>query len=129
MFFKLGISLVCLLVSLGNACDSKSGAGQHPAPEGNASQTASTAQPTESKSEAKSEAGPASSAVAFDACALIEKSEIASVQGVEVQQMQPTSQKTALDISQCYYKAIPPTGRESSVFQSYSSPEKARREA
>ena len=113
MFFKLGISLVCLLVSLGNACDSKSGAGQNPAPEGKASQTAaaSTTNPAESKSEAKSEAGPASSAAALDACALIEKSEIASVQGVEAQQMQPTSQKHGdLNISQCYYTVISADG-------------------
>ena len=95
MFFKLGISLFCFLVSLGYACESKSGIGQNPAP-GRA----------EIKGEAKPEAATASSAGALDACALIEKSEIASVQGAEVQQMQPTSQKSGdLEISQCYYTA------------------------
>ena len=112
MFFKLGISLVCFLVSLGHACDSKSGAGQNPAP-GNASQTAAatTTKSAELEGDANSEASPVSSAVVLDACALIEKSEVASVQGVEVQQMQPTSQKHGdLNISQCYYTVISADG-------------------
>jgi hypothetical protein len=95
MFFKFAISLFCFLVSLGYACGSKSGAGQNSAP-----------QPPAIKSEAKPETDTPSSAAAFDACALIERSEIASVQGAEVQQAQPTSQKSGdLDISQCYYTA------------------------
>ena len=133
VFFKLGISLVCFVVSLGNACDSKSSAGQNPA-HGNASQAAaSTTKPAESKSEAKSEAGPASSAGALDACALIEKSEIASVQGVEAQQMQPTSQKHGdLNISQCYYTAISADGSKNlSVYVQVIQldPKSARRDA
>ena len=101
MVFKLGISLLCFLVSLGNACESKSGAGQNSAP----------VHPSGVKSEAKSEAGSASNAASLNACALIEKSEISSVQGVEVQQAQPTSQKNGdLDISQCYYTAISADG-------------------
>ena len=110
MFLKLGISLVCFLVSLGNACDSKSRAGEQPAPD-DASQAAATTKSAELKGEANSEAGSASSAAALDACTLIEKSEIASVQGVEVQQMQPTSQKHGeLNISQCYYTVISADG-------------------
>jgi len=113
MFFKLGISLIFFLVSLGNACDSKSSAGQHPAPEGNTSQTAS--------------------AGALDACALIEKSEIASVQGVEVQQVQPTSQKHGdLNISQCYYTVISADGSKNlSVYVQVIQldPKSARRDA
>ena len=133
VFFKLGIYLVCFVVSLGNACDSKSSAGQNPA-HGNASQAAaSTTKPAESKSEAKSEAGPASSAGALDACALIEKSEIASVQGVEAQQMQPTSQKHGdLNISQCYYTAISADGSKNlSVYVQVIQldPKSARRDA
>lgn len=58
-------------------------------------------------SNAKSKGRPAARAGAFDACALIEKSEIATVQGLQVQQTQPTNQKQGdLDISQCYYTAV-----------------------
>ncbi len=112
MFFKPGISLVCFLLLLGVACDSKSSAGQNPAPEGNASQAvASTTKPTEPEGEEKSEASPVSSAASLDACALIEKSEIASVQGAEVQEARPTSQKYGhLDVSQCYYTAVSADG-------------------
>lgn len=47
----------------------------------------------------------------FDACALVLKSEIAAVQGAEVQQAQPTMQKNGhLDISQCYYTAVSADG-------------------
>ena len=137
MFFKLGISLVCFLVLLGSACDSKSGTGQNPAPEGHASQavaaTASTTKPTESESEAKSEEDAVSSAASLDACALIEKSEIASVQGVEVQQVQPTSQQHGdLVISQCYYTAISADGSKNlSVYVQVIqlNPKSARRDA
>jgi hypothetical protein len=134
MFFKLGISLLCFLVSLGNACESTSGVSQNPV-HGKASQPAAAAMPyaAEMQSEAKSEAGTASSAGAFDACALIEKSEIASVQGVEVQQMQPTSQKNGdLDISQCYYTALSADGSKNlSVFVQVTQldPKSARRDA
>jgi hypothetical protein len=97
MSFKLSISLLCFLILSVNACDSKSGAG-HNSAQANASQASSVA-----KSEAKPEA--------IDTCALIEKSEIASVQGVEVQQTQPTIQKHGdLAISQCYYTAISADG-------------------
>jgi hypothetical protein len=43
-----------------------------------------------------------------DACALLEKSEIASVQGAEVQSTVPSSQMNgSLAISQCYYTVTP----------------------
>jgi hypothetical protein len=87
MFSKLAISLLCFLVSPGNACESKS-------------RSAQTAQETMSTANTPSVA-------ALDACTLIEKSEIASVQGVQVQQTQPTSQTAGeLNISQCYYTVI-----------------------
>jgi hypothetical protein len=120
MFFKLGISLVCFLVLLGNACDSRSRAGQKPAP-------------AEPKNGANSEAGSASSDAALDACTLIEKSEIASVQGVGVQQMQPTSQKHGdLNISQCYYTVISADGSKNlSVYLQViqRDPKSSRRDA
>ena len=49
----------------------------------------------------------------LDACALVLKSEIAAVQGAEVQQAQPTMQKNGhLDISQCYYTAVSADGKK-----------------
>lgn len=90
MFFKLAISLLCFLISPGNACESRS------------AQTAK-----ETTSAATTNPGLAPSAAALDVCTLIEKSEIASVQGAQVQQTQPTSQVAGeLNISQCYYTAI-----------------------
>src|SRR5918911_1358642 len=103
MFFKLGTSLLCFLALLGNACDAKPDAGGNPAP-GRAPRTASAATPNPAgvKEGAESQ---------LDACGLVEKSEIASVQGVEVRQAQPTSQKNGhLAISQCYYTAISADG-------------------
>ena len=97
MFVTLNIYLLGLLILLGNALESNSRARQRPA---------------QLKSEMKSEpalstSGPAS----LDACALIEKSEIASVQGLPVQQIQATSQKHGdLDFAQCYYTAISADG-------------------
>ena len=50
---------------------------------------------------------------AFDACSLINSSEIASVQGTAVQQTQPSGYAYGdLDISQCYYSAISSDGME-----------------
>jgi hypothetical protein len=134
MFSKLAFSLICFLVSPGNACESKPGAAQNPA-HMNASRTAAaaTTNPVEVKSEAKSEAGSASSAGSLGACTLIEKSEITSVQGVQVQQMQPTSQKSGdLVISQCYYTAISADGSQNlSVFVQLiqRDPKSSRRDA
>jgi hypothetical protein len=122
MCFKLAIyliSLICFLVSLEGGCESKSGTGNNPVP-GNASPAASVARasPAELKGEAETEAGPASGAASVDACALIEKSEIAAVQGVEVQRTEPTSQKHGeLAFSQCYYAAMSADGSKNlSVF-------------
>jgi hypothetical protein len=111
MFFKL-VFLLCFLVSLGNAGEPKFGVSKNLA-QGNTPHAASavSTNPPELESAAKSKGGMASSDGPLDACALIEKLEIASVQGVEVQQLQPTSQKNSdLDISQCYYTAISADG-------------------
>jgi len=107
MFFKL-VFLLCFLVSLGNAGEPKFGVRKNLA-QGNTPHAASavSTNPRDMESAAKSKGGVTSSYGPLDACALIDKSEIASVQGVEVQQMQPTRQKNSdLDISQCYYTAI-----------------------
>ena len=114
MSATLSIYLLGLLVLLGNACESKSSARQERAQSSSSRRAAAaTTNPAQLKSEFKSEpaARPTSGPASLDACALIEKSEIASVQGVPVQQMQPTSQKHGdLVFSQCYYTAISADG-------------------
>jgi hypothetical protein len=136
MFATLSIYLLGLLVLWGNACESKSSARQERV-QSSSSQTAgaATTNPAQLKSEMKSEplapstSGPAS----LDACALIEKSEIALVQGMPVQQIQPTSQKHGdLDFSQCYYTAISADGSKNlSVYVQViqRNPTSARRDA
>ena len=47
----------------------------------------------------------------LDACALVQNSEIAAVQGALVQQAEPSMQKNGhLDIAQCYYTAVSADG-------------------
>ena len=109
MFVKLGFTLLCCLVLLTNGCDSKSA---ETATQVNAPQTASaSASNPANVNSAASPAPPANSEANLkagtgfvDACALIEKSEIASVQGAQVQSVAPSTQMDgALAISQCYY--------------------------
>ena len=109
MFVKLGITLLCCLVLLTNGCDSKSA---ETVTQANAPQTASASasNPASVNSApspaptANSEASPKAGTGFVDACALIEKSEIASVQGAQVQSVTPsTLMNGALAISQCYY--------------------------
>jgi hypothetical protein len=53
---------------------------------------------------------------AFDACSLINSSEIAALQGTPVQQTEPSGYPFGeLNISQCYYTAITPDGKNLSV--------------
>ena len=97
MLIKLGITLICCLLFFNEACGSKSARDESPS----AATTTSAAQPS----------ADASPQPAFDACALLDKSEIAAVQGFEVQQVQPTTQKNGdLDISQCYYTVVSSDG-------------------
>ena len=73
------------------------------------SQKANASAPANSVEKSGSET--ARNPVPLDACALIEKSEISSMQGLEVQQTQPGSLKYGeLDVSQCYYTAISADG-------------------
>jgi hypothetical protein len=120
MFATLGICLFGFLILLGSACESKSSTRQEPAPRGASQTAAATTNPAQVKSEMKTVpvAGSSSGPASLDACTLIDKSEIASTQGVEVQQTQPTTQLRAdLNISQCYYTAISPDGSSNlSVF-------------
>jgi hypothetical protein len=106
MFIKLSFILLCHLAFSG--CDSQSGTTvtQSNAPQS----TASELNPANVNSTASSSPMPTSAASPVagggfvDACALIKKSEIAAVQGGEVQSTVPSTQMNgALAISQCYY--------------------------
>jgi hypothetical protein len=106
MFIKLGINLLWILVLLASGCDSKSG---ETVSQSNAPQMASASNPANVNGAASpspvanSGASPLSTGF-VDACGLIEKSEIASLQGAEVQSTVPTTQMNgSLAISQCYY--------------------------
>jgi hypothetical protein len=115
MFVKLASTLFCCLVLLANGCGSKTGDGQTIAP-ANAPETASASPASPSSSPANvngtaspqtptnSSASEAAGTGFLDACAMINKSEIAATQGAPVQSMVPSTQTNAgLAISQCYY--------------------------
>jgi hypothetical protein len=107
MHIKFGVSVFCCLVLVVNGCNSKRSAGQDSA-RTNALQTgpASASDSAKVKSDAATQTGtvPASGAGFIDACALIQKSEIASVQGFQVQSTVPSNRTSGdIDISQCYY--------------------------
>jgi hypothetical protein len=107
MSFKLGMTLFCCLVLLATGCDAKSG---DTVTQANAPQTASASASTPAvvtgaaSPTPPSNVSPPGGAGFVDACALIERSEIASVQGAQVQSTTPSTQANgALAISQCYY--------------------------
>lgn len=107
MLIKPGVTLFCSLVLLAGGCDSKSG---ETVTQSNGPQIASASNPANvnvaasPSPSANSEASPPAGAGFVNACTLIEKSEIAFVQGAEVQSVTPNSQMNgALAISQCYY--------------------------
>jgi hypothetical protein len=114
MFAKLGGSLFFSLILSANGCDSKSAVDQTAA-QPNAPQTASLS--PSNPVNLKVEASPKSAASSplgpkfLDACALIEKSEIASVQGAPVQSTLPSSSASgALAMWQCYYTVVSADG-------------------
>ena len=118
MFVKLSISLIFSLVVLAGGCSSKSADAQNPA-QANAPQTASTSPPNTPavnpalNTEAKLEpaASPASDRGFLDACALLEKSEIESVQGSKVRGTVPGKREGgAFATSQCYYTVFSADG-------------------
>ena len=68
---------------------------------------------SKSSSRQKPVASLAANTSPLDTCGLIQNSEIESVQGLPVQQTQPTLQKRGdLNISQCYYTAISADGSQ-----------------
>ena len=110
MLFKLSICLISCLFLLANGSGSKSALAQNSAPV-NAPQMASPSpsKPASVNGAVKPEpsAGSRSSAGLLDACTLIDKSKIASLQGAPVQSTVPSNQTGgALAISQCYYTVV-----------------------
>jgi hypothetical protein len=114
MIVKLCVTL--LLFFLASGCDSKSR--DQNVVQANAPQTASAPATAANASSAtppvtvaSSSVSPTSRAGFTDACAVIEKSEIAAVQGAEVQAVTPSTRVNgALYISQCYYAVNSPDG-------------------
>src|SRR4051812_18102232 len=118
MTVNISIALIFCLAFFADGCASKSAGGGNSTP-ANAQQTASasTTNSAEVKSEGRTEpvtnppAGESVADAGGDVCALIEKSEIASVQGQPVQSVAPSSQTSgALLFSQCYYAVTSPDG-------------------
>jgi hypothetical protein len=100
---KTAIRLLCCLALFASGCGFKSGDGQ-------GAQSSPTQPPTGSPNAATatSTASPglssATSTAGLDVCSLIEKSEIASVQGAPVQSVVPNAQTIGgLASSQCYF--------------------------
>lgn len=118
MIIKISVALMCCLAFFAEGCESKSGGTANSAPS-NTQQTvsASPANSLEVKSEGRPAplANPAHSEsvanAAPDVCALIEKSEIASVQGEPVRSVAPSSYTSdGLTFSQCYYTVMSAEG-------------------
>jgi hypothetical protein len=108
MIMKLASTMFCCLFLIANACDSKSGDRQAASP--NAPPSVTSPAPANASAATGPQAPtalPASSAKSgglVDACTMIDKSEIAAVQGAPVQSVVPNTQLNgALTISQCYF--------------------------
>ncbi len=115
MLFKLGATFVCCLFLLADSCESKSAGEQNSAPR-TASTPATNAPGMNGEAKSESAAGSATGngmapATGLDVCALIEKAEIAEVQGQQVQSVTPSGQTdSGLAISRCYYTVISADG-------------------
>lgn len=101
---KTAFLLLCYLALLGHGCGRKPGESQ------TAGQSSTTQAQTGSPSAAtaKSVTSPASipatNTLGVDACLLIQKSEIAAVQGAQVQSTVPNAERNGdLVVSQCYF--------------------------
>ena len=110
MLFKVSTCLIICLFLWPSGSGSKSALAQNSAPV-NAPQMASpySSKPIRVNGAAKLQrsAGLRSSAGLLDACTLIDKLEIASLQGAPVQSRVPSNQSGgALAISQCYYTVV-----------------------
>lgn len=116
MFIKLGLALVCFLMFVAEDCGSKSNGNNNRAT--TSASGATTASPAPSSSAVNNSAptsappaAPLNEAAAtqsFDACALIEKAEVASAQGKEVSDAKSSRRDDDQFVSsQCFYVASP----------------------
>ena len=107
MAIKLGIALFCGLLFFGEACGSKTGDNQFTSSAAPESPAATQAQAPAATKTAAQPPPPA-----FDVCSLIDKAEIAAVQGGQVQSVAPTERAGGqLDIAQCYYTVVSADGK------------------
>lgn len=110
MFIKSCLVLFCFLLFVTGGCESKSSGNQSSAP-ANTPSSASTPSTSATDNSPKPESGDTASEKAevksaIDACALLEKSEIASVQGKEIKEAKPGNRNDdQFLISQCFYLA------------------------
>jgi hypothetical protein len=118
MMMNVSIALVFCLAVFADGCETTPTGGRDSAPS-NAQQTASAAPANSSAVQSEGRPAPGTDPAAGepgasagpDVCALIEKSEIASVQGQPVQSVTPGGRTSgALLISQCYYSVISADG-------------------
>lgn len=118
MFIKLAITCFCSLALLAGACGSQSRSNQA-ATQANAPETTSATSSIPPASPANVNGAPGVQPAAnspasvakgtgfLDACAMLEKAEIKSVQGADVQSTIPSTQTNGgLAISQCYFTVI-----------------------
>lgn len=113
MPIKLCVSLFCTLLFLTDGCGSKSGAGQQSAASAGKPQAATphaAATPADAGVADQSQRAGAVDAPApkpeFDACMLIERSEIAAVQGDKVTGIKSSRRSNGpFAVSQCFYTA------------------------
>ncbi len=110
MFCKFCITILCCLLFFAEDCGSQtSGGATGTAARESAQAAAPTAAPVSAPPTETLAA--ATNAQGRDACGLIEKSEIASVQGQPVQSVFPSQQPDGnLAVSQCYYTVISADG-------------------
>lgn len=115
MFVKLYVATFCCFFAVTGACDSNRGNNLSSTPSDLPSPPATASTNTASVAgEAKPEAHADNKATvipALDACGLIEKSEIESMQGAKLQRITPGKRDAApLAISQCYYTVFSTDG-------------------
>lgn len=103
-FMKTAIWLMCCVALFAHGCDRKLGESK------TAGQSGTTPVSTGSPNAATVNSGtspasiPATNTSGLDACLLIKKSEIAAVQGAQVQSMVPNAERNGdLVVSQCYF--------------------------
>ncbi len=107
---KVCTALLCCLLFLGDGCQSKRGGEQKSTTANPTSATNSPSSINEAKPDSRANS-EAAEKHGLEACRLIEKSEIESMQGAKVREIVPSgSSKGALTISRCHYTVFSSDG-------------------